>query len=192
MGKPTVPNWIYTNPNVMGPCDVYKTVFFENFGHIHSFCRECYKIAVRPTSKRELVDLLVLMRRLNYPAKAGIETRKTVDGLYGGYFYCRGLEQGRERFEEIRTYVPKHVPMILKRYCTEFEIRDGVHFPSNETPEATQVDIDWEQHIMEPYGRTKPYANKFYQEHQIVGSWVDYPKVVTYQGGNEKANNRVG
>lgn len=127
-----------------------------------------------------MLKVLELQRKLGYPAKAGIETRKTVDGLYGAYFYCRGVEQGRERFDDLRALIPPHIPMILKRYCTEFEIRGGRHFPSNETEDATREDIAWEEMLIADLKRSNPYVNKFYAEQQIIDSWIDYPKVVTY------------
>lgn len=94
-------------------------------------CHECFKVVVRPQTLKELFALEKLQLRLNRPSKCGIELRPTVHGLYGGYFYNQGLEQGLERYREVRRAVDeapllgREVGVILKRGCTEFELECG-------------------------------------------------------------------
>jgi hypothetical protein len=98
-------------------------------------CQDCYKVVVRPKTLKGLFSLLTMQKKLNRPSKCGIETRPSVCGLYGGYFYNRGLEEGLERYKEVRAAVndtgnlgPDTVVM-LKRGCTEMEHATK---PSNE------------------------------------------------------------
>jgi hypothetical protein len=73
--------------------------------------------------------------RLGYSAKCGIEKRPWVHGNYGGYWYTSSKEEGRRRYVEVRKAVNEDpvlgedVPVLLKRGCTEFELRAG---PSDE------------------------------------------------------------
>lgn len=98
---------------------------------VPSGCHQCFKVVVRPRTLKELFALEKLQLRLNRPSKCGIEVRFTVHGLYGGYFYNQGLEQGLERYREVRRAVDedphlgREVAVILKRGCTEFEMLCG-------------------------------------------------------------------
>jgi hypothetical protein len=80
---------------------------------------------VKPRTLDELIELERVMLELGYPGKCGCETRTYVQGLYGGYFYNRGLEEGIARCEEVRNRVDPEIPVYLKRGCTEFEINHG-------------------------------------------------------------------
>jgi len=98
---------------------------------VPSGCHNCFKVVVRPRSLKELFALEKLQLKLNRPSKCGIEVRPTVHALYGGYFYNQGLEQGLERYSEVRQAVDNdetlgpEVGIILKRGCTEFELECG-------------------------------------------------------------------
>jgi hypothetical protein len=89
---------------------------------IPSGCLECYKVVVKPDSYEELLELEMVMSDWNYPGKCGIERRPYVKGIYGGYFYNRGLEKGLARLEQVRNVFPN---AFLKRGCTEYEIDFG-------------------------------------------------------------------
>ena len=88
-------------------------------------CQDCYKVVIRPKTWAELKDLEKILLKLNLPSKCGIELRLTVKGYYGGYIYCVGLEEGRERYKIARDAIPDTIPITLKRGCTEFEIEHG-------------------------------------------------------------------
>lgn len=97
-----------------------------------------------PRNVRELFDLYELQRETGVPCKCGIELRKTDQRLYGGYFYCQGLEEGQERYKQVRELVDERLSpetrVILKRYCTEYEIGDGSDIgfgASDKLPEMT-------------------------------------------------------
>ncbi len=112
-------------------CELWHQVMFDIIGSkyrkfIPSGCQQCWKVVVRPRTLHELFKLLDIEFRLQLPSKCGIERRATVHGLYGGYFYNTSLEQGLERYEQIRVEVDENispdVEVRLKRACTEFEL----------------------------------------------------------------------
>jgi len=102
---------------------------------VPSGCQNCYKVVVRPKTLVQLFALDDLQKRLGRPSKCGIEVRSTVHGLYGGYFYNRGLENGEECYIAVREavnndpFLGEDVSVILKRGCTEMEHAVG---PSDE------------------------------------------------------------
>jgi len=154
---PTLPQmgldapWVYIKSN-QSRCDIYHRVFFNVLKTIPSYCRECYKVVVMPRSLVELFNLYELMRETGHSCKCGIELRKTDTRLYGGYFYCVGKEQGRERYKEVRALVDEHLSpetnVILKRYCTEFEIGPDGQGPSDELPELTKEELEFEEFVL--------------------------------------------
>ena len=133
--KPSIEHdapWIYVNPNPTMYCGLYRHVFISaNF--VHSYCMGCYKVVVKPRTIKELFLLYDLQLNEAKPqgwyCKCGIEQRPYVSVQYGGYFYCTGLEQGKKRWRQVRELVDKmissEVPVTLKKYCTEFEIKLG-------------------------------------------------------------------
>lgn len=146
--------WVYVQSDPCARCDLYHRVFFNVLDHIHSYCRECWKVVVRPQTLVQLFDLYELERELGVPCKCGIELRDSVEGLYGGYFYTRSKEEGLERYKQVRKLVDEYlspdVPVILKRYCTEFELNGPIrkgHGPSDKTPNCTKEELDMEQYI---------------------------------------------
>jgi len=92
-------------------------------------CMNCWKIVVRPQNIKQLFILLALQQEMNVRSKCGIETRWTVHGLYGGYFYTSSLEEGLERYKQVREkideWLGKDVKVLLKRGCTEYELAHG-------------------------------------------------------------------
>ena len=146
--------WVYIKSN-RARCDIYHRVFFDVLGMIPSYCRECYKIVISPRNLVELFDLYEMQRETGYACKCGIELRKTDTRLYGGYFYCTGLEQGKERYKEVRALVDKHLTpetgVILKRYCTEFEIGPEGQGPSIDLPELTKEELEFEKYVIDHF-----------------------------------------
>jgi len=71
----------------------------------------------------------VIKENPNFWCKCGIEKRDFVPRNYGGYFYCNGLEVGRQRYKTVRKLIDDHISpdikVILKRFCTEFEMMFG-------------------------------------------------------------------
>lgn len=125
--------WIYVNPNPQLYCMDYQAMF-KGFGFIPTPCLECWKIVVQPRNFHELMCLYDLQRDMVQKdkrcwCKCGIERRDFVPRNYGGYFYTRSKVAGLRRLKEVRDLVgseiSEDIPVILKRYCTEFELRFG-------------------------------------------------------------------
>ena len=134
--------------NISFNCKKWWGIFFRlvsNRTMVHSHCQECYKVVVRPRTIEELDQLEQFQAATDFECKCGIELREYTPHLYGGYFYCRGLEAGRERYRDIKEWVescwdarhiwaddtslyPEPMDIILKLGCSEFERAVG---PSN-------------------------------------------------------------
>jgi hypothetical protein len=175
--------WVYVKSVPQARCDLYHRVFFNILRHVHSYCRSCWKVVVRPRNLVELFDLLDFQFKMCVPCKCGIERRQTVNGLYGGYFYTRSKEEGLERYKEVRElvnqYLSPETPVILKRYCTEFELGDGHGIegfgPSDQMPDVTPEERAMEKYIESNFPSIG--CNNPQPDHLIAStmmSWIDY------------------
>ena len=114
---------------------------------------------------------------MEVPCKCGREVRPEVNGLWGGYFYCRGLKEGQQRYKEVRELVNEHLSpettVLLKRYCTEFEI-NGV--PSNETPdELTEEEKKMEDMVLFLFPQRGSYtSNPDWVDVKVMREWIEY------------------
>jgi hypothetical protein len=106
--------------------------------------------------------------------KCGIELRTYVPGLYGGYFYTNSREEGLKRLKQVRELVimqisPK-VPVVLKRYCTEYE-RDLGDSAKYVMPEhAKDVEKFYMAHIAESEAYKQPKLAKL----EVYQGWMDF------------------
>jgi hypothetical protein len=123
---------------------------------------------------------------MGVPSKCGLERRESVHGLYGGYFYCRGKEAGKRRYKEVRQLVDKHLSpdtvVMLKRYCTEFEIGPGSLGRSDSVPdEITAEEREFEAYIDMLFPRVGHRTHQ--PEHVqvwVMRTWIHY----AYQNGD--------
>lgn len=145
--------WMYTNNPKGMHCNWWRDIA-PLFNFIPSHCLTCYKIVVRPTTVVGLYGLFKMQQKMatdnpDCGCKCGIEKRDYVRGNYGGYFYTRSLQAGLDRYKEVRqmvdSYIGPDTVVILKRACTEFELRFG---PSDKW-EETDNSIQWEKIIAE-------------------------------------------
>lgn len=118
--------WIFAEKAPERDCLLWHRIMFGKFGMLPIWCRlNCWKVVVRPRTIEELFLLKELQEYLKVPSKCGIETRPTVCGNYGGYFYTNSKEEGFDRLDLVKSEVNKHisrdVPVFLKLACTEFE-----------------------------------------------------------------------
>ncbi|ACL06232.1 hypothetical protein Dalk_4554 [Desulfatibacillum aliphaticivorans] len=108
-------------------CNLDHHIIFDHFGFIPSRCMECWKVVVNPRTVKELFLLLEVEKGLGLASKCGIEVRDYTHALYGGYFYGNSVEEGRNIYEIVRAAVNEHIspeiPVVLKRGCTEFEMK---------------------------------------------------------------------
>lgn len=137
--------WIHVRPMQGFDCGLWHQIIFnlisqvlpEKEKFVPRRCHQCWKVVVKPRTLQQLFNLLELEKKLDKPSKCGIETRDSVHGLYGGYFYNRSIEEGLERYEEVKQGLADNevlkplidevdadgrtTRIILKRGCTEFE-----------------------------------------------------------------------
>lgn len=175
--------WVHVQPQTTANCILYHRVFFDVLGHIHSYCRSCWKVVVRPRTLEQLFDLYEIQKEMGVPAKCGMETRAFVEGLYGGYFYTRSQEKGLERWNQVREVVSErlgpNIPVILKRYCTEFEIsgnakRNG-YGKSNETPDVTREEREWEFFVESLFGEVvENHSQHRHLTAEVMLRWIEY------------------
>lgn len=176
--------WVYVK-DANARCDIYNKVFYQCLHHIHSRCRRCWKVVVRPRTILELLDLYELEKEMGVPCKCGIEVRETVNGFYGGYFYCQHEQEAQVRYQQVRQVVDKHinpnVKIILKRMCTEFELGtppggDGKHRPTTDiSRHVTEEELTWEydiEQLFPPVGYRNPQPD-YLTAHTII-RWIHW------------------
>ena len=49
--------WVYVQPTATSRCDLYHGVFWQYMEHIHTHCRSCWKVVIRPQTLEQLFDL---------------------------------------------------------------------------------------------------------------------------------------
>jgi len=184
--------WIYVNPEPGTPCSVYQ-VIVDKCNFIPKHCLSCWKVVVKPRTLYELMRVLKLQEDWTQGylgkgrfCKCGIELRTWVPQLYGAYFYTRSKGQGLARWEEVRKMVDAinpNIPVILKRYCTEFELRLG---PSDQYrppahAEALEREI-WGALDIEPLVRTVSLQPAYLRGH-VIRKWIEW----AWSAGDETA-----
>jgi hypothetical protein len=125
--------WCFVNMDKSKQCNLYWAVLFKHFDMIPKRCFGCWKVVVRPRNVAELFKLLdlemLLAKQYDYKCKCGMETRDTVESHYGGYFYNDTAEEGQLCYERVRRavnhFISPGVEVVLKRGCTEFELKFG-------------------------------------------------------------------
>lgn len=168
--------WQHVNHLHTKRCSVDHSVKFNALGYIPPRCQECWKVCVTPRTLKELFLLIEVEKDLDRASKAGIEMRWYTPKLYGGYFYNNSLDEGRERYEEVRKAVSEHispdVPIILKRACTEYELIAGPSVAWYMTDAQWKMDEDFDalvdQHVPITKGQTK------FVEHAIHSNWMEW------------------
>jgi len=121
--------WVFAVQDETRKCSLWHSIFFGVLGMLPSPCLGCWKVVVRPKTLADLFELHEIQKEMGIPSKCGIEVREQVHGLYGGYFYNDSPEQGQRVYEQVRDAVGERLApdtkVILKRGCTEFEIKFG-------------------------------------------------------------------
>ena len=179
--------WVYVQSIPTSRCEIYHKVFFNCMQHIHSHCRSCWKVVVRPKTLEQLFNLYELQKEMGVACKCGMELRDSVHGLYGGYFYTRSKMEGLERYKQVRALVDecmgKDVDILLKRYCTEFEIGPGSQGDSDKIPlDVTDEEKELEEYIethLPQAGYSQPQAKHLVAN--VLRRWIEY----AYKNGDE-------
>ena len=188
-------SWVYVNPDDNRHCDLY-TAIFNAIHVVPERCLSCWKVVVKLDTVAQLMALLSEL--VNFCAgwegkgrycKCGMEERQWVPYRYGAYFYCDSEAEGQQRYKEVFDLMAAHpllaplldkkddrgrtTAIILKRYCTEFELKLG---PSDRyPPKKTEAQRMLEAKIMEAVDR--PEGNqrqpKYLIEH-CIRRWLQF------------------
>lgn len=126
-------NWHHVRLDKRGECYYWESVMRQpGLGKGESFipikCMNCWKVVVRPRTVKDLFVMLGVIKNMDVRSKAGIETRPTVNALYGVYFYCDSINEGLERYNQVIEVASQHIEdidVLLKRGCTEYEVAHG-------------------------------------------------------------------
>jgi hypothetical protein len=154
LAHPSEVNWIYADVRIPGQKEYgHGCGFFTNMhnlifkqGAVHSFCMECYKVVVCPQSLDHVHKIAEWQSDLGVAGKVGAEVRPYTQRTWGAYFYCRGVEEGRERYKQVREWVDENlgedVKVFLKRACTEFEQHMGDSDKWEKIPHQDEIEAE--------------------------------------------------
>jgi hypothetical protein len=194
--QPSDTPWLHSNNHIPGSREagvdcgllhIYHNQIFKQQG-VHSFCMGCYKVVVKPKTLEQvhkIADWQQLGEAKNWACKVGAERRNYTDRDWGAYFYCRGVEEGRERFKAVRKWVDENlgedIVVILKRGCTEFENNMGASDKWEMLPQQLEVEEEGRKLIdYTPMGPPQAAAI----QHHVYDVWDDWNrqtrKPVTY------------
>jgi len=140
--------WLHQTHAQNLKCNLWHFIMFTHYQwFVPSQCQDCWKVVVGPRSLSELWKLKDLQWKLDMPSKCGIEVRGYTAKLYGGYFYTKGLYNGRKCYDVVREAVSDaispDVPVLLKRACTEYEMA----FPKSSTWEVSDEQLEIEEFL---------------------------------------------
>lgn len=166
--------WDHVNHDQGMKCHIFQSLF-RHHGFIPTYCLDCWKVVVKPRTLQELYILRDIQRSMaeldpECYCKCGIEQRGYVPGIYGGYFYNRSRQQGEERYEQLKKTMS--FPIILKRYCTEFEIKLGDSGSYNQPKIAREKEALFLK-MLDPSLLTNPAQPAEFKEH-VYHQWQLY------------------
>jgi hypothetical protein len=161
--------WIFVKHAPNKECHLWHGIYFQVFGIIPSPCHECWKVVLRPWTLQDLMRVYNLQKKMDEPAKCGIERRLSVFGSYGAYWYANSVEEGRHRWVQVVSAMEDlgiQCNAILKRGCTEFELTKG---PSDE----------WE--ITEDQIRLENVLNNAFVRDVVVQTQPDHVRAAIFR-----------
>jgi hypothetical protein len=152
--------WVFIPyPSDRMHCRVWQKMK-DCFGFQPCYClTSCWKVVFDiPTVK----DLFATQRQLEHfcsgtglHSKCGMDVRDYTRAKYAAFIYATSLEEGRDIHSDLRSHVPPHISVNLKRGCTEMEAMK----PSNLWPEPTDDHLRFEAMILSMFGEM-PRAGK--------------------------------
>lgn len=185
--------WVFVNPSPEMFCHLFRLTF-DHWNFIHSRCMECFKVVVKMPAVVDLFKMLEWQRQFTEKTygtdrfcKCGIEKRPWVHYQYGAYFYCKGIEQGKLRHHQVMDGLRAcygedrvsstpgavgtgKVEVILKRYCTEFELKLG----PTDVYERPPLSDEMEKRIMDAFERVKNLGQPDFLVHHIMEEWLRF------------------
>lgn len=138
-------------------------------------CRSCYKVKVLPRTLKQTVALRDVARAIPCLSKCGPEVHSPYTAsLYGGFFYCTGLDHAREIYRQVRVAVDANpalgpdIAMRIKRGCTEYEVYCG---PSDRwTFQAGQEELEAQ---LQQRFRSMTGKKKEGDEFSLLMKWIE-------------------
>lgn len=126
--------WVHNEMITTRKCDLWHSLYFNQFGFVPRGCRACWKISMTITSVYDLFLMEEFQRTIlpENEAKCGVDKRNYTPARYAAFWYVPmgyDLEQAREYYrfilEEVQQwFAPRAIKpwkIILKRGCTEME-----------------------------------------------------------------------
>jgi len=173
--------WLHKKANSRF-CALYHFVLFNIYGILPSFCMECWKIAVKPKTLKDLMTLHRMQKEMNVESKCGIETREFVRVPYGGYFYTESKEDGLEMYGIVRKKVDEMLSsdtdVILKRGCSEFELKFGASDKWQQTDQMKLI----EKEVSKYFVWDKPVTNEpEFMIENTIKNWIKH----AYKNGDD-------
>lgn len=123
--------WCHAKNSPHKQCGLDHNIIFKNWRIVTPRCMHCWKVCVTLESFEDALKCEQLQKRMDYPAKTGMEMRDYTPKFWGAYWYTDSLDEGRDRHKEVKAALKEHVSdfaaehCILKRACTEFEMAKG-------------------------------------------------------------------
>lgn len=180
--------WHHVNPDHRLKCGLWHSIMFGIIGprvgkrFVPSKCQECYKVVVRPKTVSQLFKLVDIQEKMGRPCKCGIEQRKSVHGLYGGYFYNVGLNEGLECYHAVRKEIDQtfgpDIQVFLKKACTEYEHACGDSDKWEITPEQLHIENLIERWLVVDNREIKQPEKLVHNTHR---KWIEF----AYANGDE-------
>jgi hypothetical protein len=165
--------WIFINNDArMKFCWFWNQICTQVFNIIPSNCRfNCWKIVIKPNNVKELFECYDILKQIDLPSKIGMDLRDYTHGAWAGFVYNDTLEEGRSHFKQVRAALPKKVPVILKRGCTEMEQIK----PSNTWNEMAEKDLDTEKKLMDRFSfDERHFTQGKWQKEEIKENWIKH------------------
>lgn len=184
--------WIHRN--ILGDrnCDLWHLTY-QLLNFVPTQCRNCWKVVVTPLTLKQLFRLERYQFVSSRNCKCGIELRAYTRKFYGGYWYNDTRELGEECFAKVKADMMMiglgDCPIILKRYCTEFEREFG----GTKNYKKPDDQDHWEKlirsHVL--YGATPTSGQPEFLKRHIRRRWIEFAwrhgdeTVYEYTGGKD-------
>jgi hypothetical protein len=205
--------WVYTVTDPDMYCGFYLLVF-DVGGFVPRRCMKCWKVCAAPRTVDELFKIYALQTEVmvpsKWPCKCGMDLRSYTPHRYGAYWYCQSKDQGLNRYERIRKLIDERIspdlPLILKRYCTEFEMKLGPTDKYQKPADADEIEdaiaavVNWKDGMIsapQPESVKRHIMRRWIERAYSIGDMSClaynnndpfYPPLVTYhhevRGGN--------
>jgi len=130
--NPNTP-WCHAKGHHELRCSVDHHIIWEGFGIITPRCQNCWKVCLGLPDFKSLMRMKEIQEDWDIAAKCGAEVRDYTPKTYGAYFYNIGIDEGRDKYEQVVKVVKENFEngeeiakgVILKRGCTEYEMIKG-------------------------------------------------------------------